>query len=50
MEYASFINPDILLDDKVNEDANPSIWLKKNENTLVVKVGLDTLLDEKKHG
>ena len=33
------------IDDVVNESANPSIWLKKNENTLVVKVGLDTLLD-----
>ena len=33
------------IDDVVNESANPSIWLKKGENTLVVKVGLDTLLD-----
>lgn len=33
------------IDDLATENANPSIWLKKNENTLVVKVGLDTLLD-----
>ena len=41
------INSSIIndIDDIVNENANPSIWLKKNENTLVIKVGLDTLLD-----
>jgi hypothetical protein len=32
------------IDDTVNENSNPSIWLKSNENTLVVQVGLDTIL------
>ena len=41
------INESIInnISDTVNENSNPSIWLKKGENTLVVKVGLDTLLD-----
>ena len=32
------------MDDKVNEHSNPSIWLRKDTNTLVVQVGLDTIL------
>jgi hypothetical protein len=33
------------MDDIVNEHGNPSIWLRKNTNTLVVQVGLDTNFD-----
>jgi hypothetical protein len=33
------------IDDIVNEHSNPSIWLKSKENTLVVQVGLDTILN-----
>jgi hypothetical protein len=32
-------------DTSVINNGNPSIWLRKNENTLVVATGLDTLLD-----
>jgi hypothetical protein len=32
------------------KNSNPSIWLKKNENTLVVVTGLDTLLDSSSCG
>ena len=37
--FESIING---MDDEVNENGNPSVWLKANENTLVVQVGLDT--------
>lgn len=38
------------MSEKVNHHSNPSIWLRKNTNTLVVQVGLDTILDSSNNG
>jgi hypothetical protein len=34
------------MNDNLNHHSNPSIWLRKNTNTLVVQVGLDTILGD----
>ena len=46
-DHSSIINN---IDDAVNNHSNPSIWLRKNTNTLVVQVGLDTILDSSNNG